>query len=945
MLKGESRVRQLLLLSIILLTGLFGAASAADLYHVQIHSADDAGLLRSIGIDPIARVNGGYLVLTKPAGASRLEASSLKSQLLAKAIERENLAFDNRMDQANVTRFPIVYQDGDLRLYRISPGAVDAAAEGLNPIGDMRARITWTEVPPELQQLKSGLRSIDVPLDSLIGLVSMDTLSAYVHQLQTWFRVQGASGNFAARDWIHDKFEAYGYDSVYLDPFGSGYNNVVAVKQGTKYPDYQVIIGGHFDAVSGSPGADDNGSGTAAVMECARILADIDCDMTMIFIAFDAEESGLNGSEHYADAALANGDNVHFMFNMDMIAHYENSTDVKTYHGDEMSYPNLFNDLCDSLVGLTGHLSGNISASDHWPFHQNGWPIVMAHEYVFSTVYHSYQDSTTYMDFIYMTKVVKGALATCYSVSQTTGPRPALAFSYPGGLPEFVQPSQPDTIEVLVGGLYDGVPVAGSGELHYNIDNHGWTVQPMTETSPNHYQAILPGSDCFSRIEYYFTADEETEGEYSDPEGDPFAAVVATAQVELMNDDFDTDLGWTTEGLWERGQPTGGGGDYGFPDPTSGHSGLNVMGYNLNGDYESSLPERDLTTPALDCSDLVGVKFSFWRWLGVEQPSYDHAYIRISNDGTTWTTLWENTAEVADNSWSEHTFDISSYADGQPSVYIRFVMGETDYAWEYCGWNIDEFRVVGYTCDDGAPLITTDSLPDWTVSVPFSHQLEATGGQGDLSWSDKNGDLAGTGLSLGSDGMLTGTPTSDGVVSFTALVSDTAGTSDEQPFSFTINPAVVITTDTLPTATQGTPYSYALLATGGTGELTFSDKYDDLNGTGLSLLSDGTVNGTPAAAGSFAFVAEAVDEVGYVEDKALTVNVTASYICGDIDGDGEGPNISDLVYLTSYMFDSGPPPPELNAVDVNNDGAAGDIADLVHLVTYMFQSGPPPDCP
>ncbi len=929
----------------LLLFGLIGPAIAADLHHVVIDSPDEAASLRSMGVDPVARINDGYLVLTKPATSSRLLASGLKTQLLASGVERENLAFDNRMDEANVGRFPIVYQDLDLRLYRIDSNTIDAAVDGLNPVGGARVRIIWIEAPAELQGMKSSLRAIEVPLDSLIDLVSMDTLNAYVSQLQTWYRVQGSSGNFAARDWIHDKFVGYGYDSVYLDPFGSSYNNVVAVKPGTKYPDYQVIIGGHFDAVSGSPGADDNGSGTAAVMEMARILSEIDCDMTIIFITFDAEESGLNGSEHYADEAYANGDNVHFMFNMDMIAHHENDLQVKTYHGDEMSYPNLFNHLCDSLVGLTGVLSGNIAASDHWPFHQKGWPIVMAHEYEFSDVYHSYQDSTTYMDFIYMTKVVKASLATCYSVSQTTGPRPALAFSYPDGLPEVVPPFQPDTIEVVVAGLYEGVPVSGSGELHYNVDNHGWVTQSMTETSANHYLAIFPGSDCYSKIEYYFTADEETEGEYSDPSGDPYQAVVATDLVELMFDDFDTDQGWATQGLWARGQPTGGGGSYGFPDPTSGHSGANVMGYNLNGDYENSLPERYLTSPALDCSDLVGVRFSFWRWLGVEQPSYDHAYIRVSTNGTTWTTLWENTAEVAENSWSEHVFDISQYADGEPTVYIRFVMGSTDYAWTYCGWNIDEFRVVGYACDDGAPLITTETLPDWTVDVPYSQQLEASGGHGDLTWTDKNDDLTGTGLSLAPDGMLTGTPTTEGAISLTAKVTDTAAVSDEKLLGFTINPGVVITTDSLPEAEEGQLYSHTLTAAGGTGSLTFTDKYDDLNGTGLNLQAGGTIDGTPVNAGSYAFVAEAIDEVGYVEDKALTLNVVASYTCGDIDGDGDGPNIADLVYLTSYMFGGGPTPPEPSSVDVNNDGVSGDIADLVYLVTYMFQSGPALDCP
>jgi agmatine/peptidylarginine deiminase len=70
-----------------------------------------------------------------------------------------------------------------------------------------------------------------------------------------------------------------------------------------------------------------------------------------------------------------------------------------------------------------------------------------------------------------------------------------------------------------------------------------------------------------------------------------------------------------------------------------------------------------------------------------------------------------------------------------------------------------------------------------------------------------------------------------------------------------------------------------------------------------------------------------------------------SFVCGDVDGSGSGPNVADLVYLVDWMFSDGPPPPELGAINVNGDDSVGDVADLVYLVTYMFQSGPPPQCP
>ncbi len=158
---------------------------------------------------------------------------------------------------------------------------------------------------------------------------------------------------------------------------------------------------------------------------------------------------------------------------------------------------------------------------------------------------------------------------------------------------------------------------------------------------------------------------------------------------------LDTDPGWTCEGLWAFGQPTGGGGAYGNPDPTSGHTGDNVYGYNLNGDYLNGTLEKHLTSGAIDCSSLGAVSLRFWRWLGVEQPQYDHAYVRVSSDGTNWVTVWENTAEITDSGWTQMELDISAIAAGQETVYLRWTMGTTDGGWTYCGWNIDDIEIWG----------------------------------------------------------------------------------------------------------------------------------------------------------------------------------------------------------------------------------------------------------
>ncbi|MCK4341072.1 MAG: trypsin-like peptidase domain-containing protein, partial [Phycisphaerae bacterium] len=153
--------------------------------------------------------------------------------------------------------------------------------------------------------------------------------------------------------------------------------------------------------------------------------------------------------------------------------------------------------------------------------------------------------------------------------------------------------------------------------------------------------------------------------------------------------------GWSTEGQWEFGQPTGQGGDHGGPDPTSGYTGYYVYGYNLDGDYPNNLSERHLTSTALDCSNLTDVSLKFRRWLGVERNLYDHAYVRASNNGSTWTLVWENGSEVADTSWQLLEYDISAVADEHATVYLRWTMGSTDDSWRYCGWNIDDVEIWG----------------------------------------------------------------------------------------------------------------------------------------------------------------------------------------------------------------------------------------------------------
>ncbi len=162
---------------------------------------------------------------------------------------------------------------------------------------------------------------------------------------------------------------------------------------------------------------------------------------------------------------------------------------------------------------------------------------------------------------------------------------------------------------------------------------------------------------------------------------------------------LDSNPGWSTQGDWEFGVPLGGGSSCG--DPTSGHTGTNVYGYNLSGDYTNSMPEYYLATTALDCSRHENVVLNFWRWLGVESASYDHATVEVSNDGSIWSTVWDHASgSFCDGAWIECDYDISSVADGQGTVYIRWSMGPTDGSVTYPGWNIDDVSLLGDSTEE-----------------------------------------------------------------------------------------------------------------------------------------------------------------------------------------------------------------------------------------------------
>ena len=193
------------------------------------------------------------------------------------------------------------------------------------------------------------------------------------------------------------------------------------------------------------------------------------------------------------------------------------------------------------------------------------------------------------------------------------------------------------------------------------------------------------------------------------PEGGPSAPAIVSITVTsgpqiVHRFDFDVDPGWDVEGEWAFGQPTGAGGAWGNPDPSSGATGDFVYGYNLNGDYANNMSVQYLTSSSMDCSDVTGTTLQFQRWLGIESANYDRAEIQISIGGSDFSTIWENDGgSLPGGAWESVEYDISSLADQQSDVRIRWVMGTTDVSVVYCGWNIDDVRIIGVVPNNQVP--------------------------------------------------------------------------------------------------------------------------------------------------------------------------------------------------------------------------------------------------
>lgn len=305
----------------------------------------------------------------------------------------------------------------------------------------------------------SNLYPQDPVIQNIINSVNIDSLIHFVRELSgevstvidgepyiIQSRHKYQPGNNKAATYIKQKLNFYGL-TTNDQYFSSTGRNVYGVQPGTIYTNKKYIICAHYDNMpSGTtaPGADDNASGTAAVIEAARILSNYSFPFTIVYALFDEEEQGLVGSTYYAQQAYNAGDSIIGVINLDMIAYDSNNDNVAEIHTRPITFSI---ELKDKMIHVNSTYNLGVilnvknpgsTASDHSPFWNRGYSAILLIEHYnnnsppndFNAYYHTINDLLIHFNQPYFLKLSKLALGTLATLALSDEPLPVELSSF-----------------------------------------------------------------------------------------------------------------------------------------------------------------------------------------------------------------------------------------------------------------------------------------------------------------------------------------------------------------------------------------------------------------------------------------------------------------------------------------------------------------------------------
>jgi PKD repeat protein len=443
----DRRWAALALVFVLLLTAglasVWATEPASSLVRIAWQAGEDPAPLRAAGVEVYARLadaGGPYLLAgASPGQVAALRARGLEVRVLDADLKGASYYLATvwpgraRPDWAAHGR--VLQDDGEQVLLRATPKEV----EGLVQAGAELQAITLVAKPLDPQQASSAIPS-DITPDPLIGTmidrVKASTVLAYDRELAGelpvlvdggWYTIttrytySGVPIQKAGR-YVGQRMEALGLDVEYHVWSSETNPNVIGQYTGLVNPDEIFIIGAHLDDVQGTPGADDNASGSVATMIAADILSRYQWGCTLRFAFWTGEEQGLLGSEAYAQRAYNAGENIAGYLNLDMIAW----NTIDSPPGIDLLYNSslpatqplaqLFADVTSAYsLNLIPELrSSSGGGSDHASFWQYGFTSILAIEdnSDFNPNYHGPGDTPAHTDLAYFTDLVKGSVGT-----------------------------------------------------------------------------------------------------------------------------------------------------------------------------------------------------------------------------------------------------------------------------------------------------------------------------------------------------------------------------------------------------------------------------------------------------------------------------------------------------------------------------------------------------
>jgi Zn-dependent M28 family amino/carboxypeptidase len=247
-------------------------------------------------------------------------------------------------------------------------------------------------------------------------------------------RVTGQPGNVKAAAWLKEKFESYGLPTMY-DEFSTRRGktkNIYAWIEGSQHRSDVIVVGAHFDHVSNSPGADDNASGTALVLELAEAFSKLPKDKihrTIAFHLYSGEEQYLLGSKHYCQHPkfpLSGPDsmtpemamNHHvFMLNADMVGRLNEQQYTMLYDEEVDDVGQIVQDLSSKYPFALSITKRGSGGSDQTPFLNKGvstaWLFTGQHG-----DYHRPTDTADRIDYDGLLRISRYAFELTYAVDK-----------------------------------------------------------------------------------------------------------------------------------------------------------------------------------------------------------------------------------------------------------------------------------------------------------------------------------------------------------------------------------------------------------------------------------------------------------------------------------------------------------------------------------------------